>query len=239
MSECEEKKECPICVNEDVILISPSDSKSSHPELNITCDHRMCISCWKKISFYEEVVCPFCRENLEAWFEKCLGMYIFKNDGKGSFNEKRVYASHLANLPEDEELDCFVIEDDETCSKEIFFFNNNVFEDSDCELCRGVVNVFLGGKKYREIGPRHYIVNEYSRNFSHDKMKRIALIMGEIEGNSFSCFCGVKVKINNIDTHLESFRHKQFIFFVVDKNFHRYSKLFHHINLNEYDDSSS
>ena len=63
----QKQAECPICYE------SFEDKEATSPLLSDTpskCTHWACKGCWEKISNHRGGLCPFCREDLRAWFHR-------------------------------------------------------------------------------------------------------------------------------------------------------------------------
>ncbi len=54
------KDNCPICLENDIILISPKEYKE------VKCSHFICEECWCKVGKVKPL-CPFCQENVMEW----------------------------------------------------------------------------------------------------------------------------------------------------------------------------
>lgn len=235
MAACEE---CPICTTTDVILISPNDTKKEHPEFKTNCNHRLCRTCWVKISHCDEIACPYCRENITEWLQTYLNVVIMKNDGNNSYSEKEKYASYLAcgNF-----IVHLILHDCETSTSEIFFFEPEVLAvgTNEHNIARvyksdDIKDALIGDRRKRELCKHQYVINEYIRFFNHEKMRQMALYLGEENGSHFKCCCNTKMHIAELDQHLDTRWHKEFMKFMVDRNFERYTKIFHHINIDAF-----
>lgn len=219
---CDNKGDCQICLDTNVVLLCPTNTMNKFPDIFKTnCTHSICELCWRKISLYENICCPYCRENLEEWIQSYLNIPIFRNDETRTSEEKLEHAKFLSNYTP---LYKIVIEDAENSNIESFFFPLDI-DDSNIKL--GIIN----GRRFRKICKHHYVVNEYFRNFSLEKIKTITELKSRTNGIFFYCFCDVKTLIQDKEKHIECDMHMQFMKFFIDNRFDVYATMFKYVNL--------
>ena len=69
--------ECPLCDNNNK-LFSPDD--------NYTCNHFLCVRCWKKIWESGNVTCPYCRDIVEGWL---VNRFRFKKSDEMNKHDRK------------------------------------------------------------------------------------------------------------------------------------------------------
>lgn len=242
MASYEEKiGDCNICCNKDVVLFSPKDFVSEF--FNIECEHYCCKSCWTRISFNEDIVCPYCRCDVTKWLNDYLNIPIFHNNEARTISEKEKYANRLSNNNYVVRLS---IIDAYDYSIETFFFSPTIkYSDVDTENMITKINInnifypLINKRRYRKIDRHRFIINEYYDTFPIEKIKLVTDLTSRREikcgYECIKCMCNVTFRVENYDKHIKCDRHTMIFKYYIDNMYDLFVEKFNGKNIDNID----